>query len=480
MAYFPFMTEVSDKDILVVGGGRSAFHKVRAFCGFGAHLTVIAENISPDIIKVSGEFAMVRKPFEITDLEGRDIVIASTDDRELNRRIVDLARERGIPANAVDDKEHSDFIFPAVLKKENYSVSVCTDGRSPLLAGRIRSRIAELIPEEFDEAVGELGRMREDVLKTTDSQDERARLFREEADKRIGIRKIRIGTRSSALAMAQTEIVIRTLKEQGINCEAVIIRTEGDKQTDRPLWEFGGKAVFVSEFEEAILSGRIDIAIHSAKDMPGELPQGIDILACLEREEPCDVLVSLSGRRPEDIRIVGTSSRRRQALIEELSSNYITRPLRGNVPTRLTKLRRGEFDALVLAKAGLKRLGLDDEPDLRYVDLDPERFIPAAGQGIIAIEGLAVSDISDAVRSLDDREASAALRAERGFMKAIGADCHASVGAWATVQKDGRMLLRVMKHDGGNTARVCAEGKADNIESIVAEAVSKMPEVPGE
>ena len=207
MAYFPFMTEVSDKDILVVGGGRSAFHKVRAFCGFGAHLTVIAENISPDIIKVSGEFAMVRKPFEITDLEGRDIVIASTDDRELNRRIVDLARERGIPANAVDDKEHSDFIFPAVLKKENYSVSVCTDGRSPLLAGRIRSRIAELIPEEFDEAVGELGRMREDVLKTTDSQDERARLFREEADKRIGIRKIRIGTRSSALAMAQTEIV---------------------------------------------------------------------------------------------------------------------------------------------------------------------------------------------------------------------------------------------------------------------------------
>ena len=121
MAYFPFMTEVSDKDILVVGGGRSAFHKVRAFCGFGAHLTVIAENISPDIIKVSGEFAMVRKPFEITDLEGRDIVIASTDDRELNRRIVDLARERGIPANAVDDKEHSDFIFPAVLKKENYS-----------------------------------------------------------------------------------------------------------------------------------------------------------------------------------------------------------------------------------------------------------------------------------------------------------------------------------------------------------------------
>ena len=88
----------------------------------------------------------------------------------------------------------------------------------------------------------------------------------------------------------------------------------------------------------------------------------------------------------------------------------------------------------MLAKAGLKRLGLDDEPDLRYVDLDPERFIPAAGQGIIAIEGLAVSDISDAVRSLDDREASTALRAERGFMKAIGADCHASVGAWATVQ----------------------------------------------
>ena len=288
------MTEVSDKDILVVGGGRSAFHKVRAFCGFGAHLTVIAENISPDIIKVSGEFAMVRKPFEITDLEGRDIVIASTDDRELNRRIVDLARERGIPANAVDDKEHSERNRPRYEPRGTYD----RENRPNLQRAWI-------------------------------SQDERARLFREEADRRIGIRKIRIGTRSSALAMAQTEIVIRTLKEQGINCEAVIIRTEGDKQTDRPLWEFGGKAVFVSEFEEAILSGRIDIAIHSAKDMPGELPQGIDILACLEREEPGDVLVSLSGRRPEDIRIVGTSSRRRQAL----SSSTIQQVATASLPS---------------------------------------------------------------------------------------------------------------------------------------------------
>lgn len=456
MAFFPFMTEIEGKNILIVGGGKSAFHKVRSFLLFGGTITVIAKKVSPDITRLSGDIKVFERSFIDTDLEGKSIVVAATDDKQLNRAIAEKARSAGIPVNAVDDKEYCDFIFPAILKKENYSVAVCTDGRSPVMAARIRNTIADALPDSFDEAVGELGIMRESVLRTTDSHEERSRLFKAEADKRAGIRKIRIGTRSSALAMAQTEIVMEYLRSAGAECEAVIMRTEGDRHTDRPLWTFGGKSVFVNEFEDAILAGKIDIAIHSAKDMAQEIPEGLEILACPEREDPRDVLVSLAGRRPEDIRIVGTSSRRRQVLIHDISEKYETRSLRGNVPSRINKLRRGEFDAVILAAAGLRRLGLDDEPDLRYEYLDPEMFVPAAGQGIIAIEGRSKSHISNIIRALDDPEVSSALKAERSYMEEIGAGCHDAVSAWADVKGD-KLVLRTMRYEDGDVIRETRE-----------------------
>ena len=473
------MIEIGGKDVLIVGGGRSAFHKVRALIGFGARITVIAENISPDISRMSGEIVVLQRSYVPGDLGGRSLVIAATDDRELNRRIAETARRAGVMVNAVDDKEYCDFIFPAILRKENYSVAVSTDGKSPMLAARIRNQIAADLPDSLDEAVGELGRMREEILSSTSSAEERGRIFKEEIAKRLGNRKVRIGTRSSALAMAQTELVIKELSLHGIQSEAIIMRTEGDKQQDKPLWDFGGKAVFVSEFEEAILSGRIDLAIHSAKDMPAELPETLDILACLKREDPRDVLVSLSGRKPEDIRLVGTSSMRRQALIAEISDDYLARPLRGNVPTRLTKLRRGEFDALVLAAAGLKRLGLDEEPDLRYEILDEELFIPSAGQGVIAIEGLANSDISDLIRGIDHRETSEALKAERALMRAVGAGCHDAIAALARFTDDGRLRLIAMKNDGTTTKRADMQGEREYIDEIVAAAASELMDKNG-
>ena len=202
------MIEIGGKDVLIVGGGRSAFHKVRAFLGFGARITVIAENISPDIFRMSGEIVVLQRAYKPEDLEGRALVVAATDDRELNRRIAETARQSGVMVNAVDDKDYCDFIFPAILRKENYSVAVSTDGKSPMLAARIRNQIASDLPDSLDEAVGELGRMREDVLSSTSSAEERGRIFKEEIARRLGNRKVRIGTRSSALAMAQTDLVI--------------------------------------------------------------------------------------------------------------------------------------------------------------------------------------------------------------------------------------------------------------------------------
>ncbi|MBQ6621396.1 MAG: hydroxymethylbilane synthase [Mogibacterium sp.] len=469
MAFFPFMMEVQGKDILIVGGGRSAFHKVRSFLNYGATITVIAETISPDIRRLSGEMILLERSFEEDDVKGRAAVVAATEDRGLNRRIACLARQQSILVNAVDDKEYCDFIFPAILRKENYTVAVCTDGKSPLLAGRIRNSIDESLPDEFDEAVSALGEMREEVLAGMDSPHERSRIFRDEAERILSRRVIRIGTRGSALAMAQTERVIRRLQEAGIRSELVVIRTQGDRQTEKPLWAFGGKAVFVSEFEEAILSGKIDLAIHSAKDLPAVLPDGLELLACPEREDPREVLVSLAGRRPEDIRLIGTSSRRRQALILERSDRYQTRPLRGNVPSRLTKLRRGEFDAVILAAAGLKRLELDQEADLRYEYLDPVRYLPAAGQGTIAVEGASHSEISALIRSIDVSEVSAALRAERRFMREIRADCHEAVSAWAEILPNGSICFRAMKQIGEQIVRVEASG-ADAEEAAVRAA----------
>lgn len=468
------MTEVSTKKVLIVGGGKSAYHKVRSFTEFGADVTVIAEEVSPDIRRVSEGILVIEKSFEESDLRGIDIVIAATGNRMLNREIATAARRRGILVNAVDDKEYCDFIFPAILKKENYSVAVCTEGKSPLMAQEIRNEIARTLSGDYDAAVGELGQMRESVISST-APGERMTKFREEAEKLIGKKRIRIGTRGSALALAQTEMVMEALEEKGIASEAVIITTEGDKNKEKPLYEFGGKSVFVSAFEDAILKGRIDIAIHSAKDMPAELPDGLSILACLRREDPADVLVSLAGRRSEDIRLIGTSSLRRKAMIEAESERYEARPLRGNVPSRINKLRRGEYDAVILAAAGLRRLDLDAEPDLRYEKLDPSEFIPAAGQGIIAVEGLADSRITGVIRELNDRQSELALIAERSFMKAIGADCHDSVAAYAVYREDHLMDMHAMKYDNGvfRYGSECRDVEDEDASRSIAEETAK-------
>ena len=462
MAYFPFLIDVSAKKVLIVGGGSSAYHKVKSLAAFGASVVVVAESVSPDIKKMFGDILVFEKAFEEKDLAEADYVIAAAGDKSINLRIAALARQHGKLVNAVDDKDYCDFIFPAILKKENYSVAVCTEGRSPLMAQEIRNEIARIIPDEYDEAVGELGRIRESIIHSSLPGKERTARFKEKAAKLIGRRKVRLGTRGSALALAQTEMVMKALSEKGIETEAVIITTEGDRNKEKPLWSFGGKSVFVSEFEEAILKGRIDVAIHSAKDMPAALPEGLAILACLKREDPADVLVSLAGRRPEDIRLVGTGSRRRQALIEALSDRYETRPLRGNVPSRINKLRRGEYDAVILAAAGLKRLELDKEPDLRYERLDPARFTPAAGQGVIAVEGLVTSDTAALIREIDHPETRLALTAERRFMQAIRADCHDAVAAWAFFSDNKNMEIQTMKYEHGRFAVGSASARAED------------------
>ena len=248
---------------------------------------------------------------------------------------------------------------------------------------------------------------------------------------------VKVGTRGSKLALAQTELVIKALKERfpQIDFQMITMSTRGDRDTSRALLEFGGKAVFVEEFEEAILKGDIDIAVHSAKDMPMEIMEGLTISGTLPRACPQDVFIYKSGRSFDrnDSFVVGTSSLRRQYQIRDMYPNAECKNLRGNVGTRIQKLEDGEYDAIILAAAGLERLGIIDgsagclevqKDKLTFRYLSIESMLPAACQGIIAIETRTSGEVYDMVRAINDTEAYTQLTCERAVLNRLNAGCH--------------------------------------------------------
>lgn len=249
-------------------------------------------------------------------------------------------------------------------------------------------------------------------------------------------RSIRVGTRKSLLAMTQTELVINLVKKKHpeVEFEVIPMMTKGDRILDKPLLEFGGKGAFISELELAMQRGEIDIAVHSAKDMPLELAEGLAILAVLEREDPRDVLVTrkaspLSFRKAP---VIGTGSLRRQQQIKGIYP-VVCKVIRGNVPTRLNKLAMGEYDGLLLAAAGLKRLGMEKEEAYAYEYLEPSRVVPAAGQGIIAVEGREEEPLLEIFASVADRTACVNLETERRVLKRLNAGCNEPVGVYSFV-----------------------------------------------
>jgi len=245
------------------------------------------------------------------------------------------------------------------------------------------------------------------------------------------VSRIRIGTRGSALALWQAEHVKKHLAALGHEVELRVITTTGDRLLDRRLESVGGKGAFLKEIEDAMLAAEVDLAVHSLKDVPTVLPGGLSLCAILERADPRDALLS-SGLRlaqlPAGAR-VGTTSLRRQALVREMRPDLVLADLRGNVDTRIQRLREGRFDAILLAMAGLTRLGRAGEATEA---LDPRQFVPAPGQGAIALEcrdGDAV--VREAVAPLDHAPTARAIAAERAFLEALGGGCNVPLGAHA-------------------------------------------------
>ena len=280
---------------------------------------------------------------------------------------------------------------------------------------------------------------------------------------------LRIGTRGSPLALVQARTVrARLASALGVNEEAIelkVIRTTGDAIQERPLADVGGKGLFTKEIEEALLDGHIDLAVHSAKDMPTFSQPGLMLAACLEREDPRDVFISHKASSFADLpqgATLGTTSPRRQAIAKHLRPDLRFVPLRGNVATRLAKLDAGEMDATILALAGMKRLGLDSHAT-RIMPV--HEFLPAAGQGAIAIETREDNaKTRELLARIDHADTSTTLACERAFLGVLDGSCKTPIGAFADISFGTLHFRGLLADPGGHYVEYSSRGpRADAI-----------------
>ncbi|MBD8047338.1 MAG: hydroxymethylbilane synthase [Clostridium argentinense] len=261
--------------------------------------------------------------------------------------------------------------------------------------------------------------------------------------------KVRIATRKSKLALVQTEFVMELIdKTHNIKCEKVLTDTLGDKRLDVTLDKIGGKGLFIKELEQLILDGHADAGVHSVKDMPYELPEGFIVAAMPVREDVRDAFVSMNGAKFKDLKKgarVGTSSRRRASQLKVLRPDIEIVPIRGNVQTRIDKIRTENLDGIILAAAGLKRLGMEE---IITDYFEPHEMIPAIGQGALGIEIHESCKNKKVFTALDNYEVRVCVEAERSFMAALKGDCHSTIGAYATLKDDTITMIGIYEVDG--------------------------------
>ena len=299
--------------------------------------------------------------------------------------------------------------------------------------------------------------------------------------------KITVGSRGSKLALAQTEYVINRLKQtfNNFDFEIKVIKTTGDIEQTRPLDTIGSKGIFVEEIENQLLSGHIQMAVHSLKDMPDEIPQGLIFADPWEREDPRDVLILNQGSSLDDIPtggIVATGSKRRSFQLLRIRPDIKIVPIRGNIDTRIRKLSDGlddgtRLDAIIIAAAGLHRLGLKNKISYYF---PIEQMIPTPGQGRLAIELCENNkELLEAINTFSDTDSRNITELERGFLKAIGGDCHLPIGAYAT-KLDDQFVLKTMfgNSDGSKLAFSEVKGQAAN-QQLIDLAVNELKEKLG-
>lgn len=274
-----------------------------------------------------------------------------------------------------------------------------------------------------------------------------------------------IATRKSMLAQVQADRVMELIKENsGLNSKKLLVMTEGDKRLDVTLDKIGGKGLFVKEIEIALANGEAHGAVHSMKDVPFLLPDGFELVAMPERDDVRDAFVSQHNVKINELRngaIVGTSSIRRAAQLRELRPDLEIVPIRGNVQTRLEKMKNQNMDGIILAAAGLNRLGISD---IITDYFDPEIFLPAIGQGALGIECLINGENNSFFKALDNKEVRVTVEAERSFMRALNGGCHTLIGAYSQVKGNDLYIIGTYSVNGKIVKKDIIGNKENNIE----------------
>ena len=274
-----------------------------------------------------------------------------------------------------------------------------------------------------------------------------------------------LATRKSALAQTQTETVMKLLKDkENIDSKKLLVVTEGDKRLDVSLNKIGGKGLFTKDIEIALLEKRAHAAVHSMKDVPYEMGEDFELIAMPEREDVRDVLVCSSGLKLDQLpngAIIGTSSIRRAAQIKSIRNDLNIVPIRGNVGTRLEKMKNEGMDGIILAAAGLKRLGMED---IITEYLNPEIFVPAVSQGALGIECLKNGEYNKYFRELDNNDVRVTVEADRSFMRELNGGCHSLIGAYATLDGNDIYIIGTYEVNGTIVKKDILGKKEDNIE----------------
>lgn len=274
-----------------------------------------------------------------------------------------------------------------------------------------------------------------------------------------------IATRKSKLAQTQTDRVINLIKEKyNIDSKKLLIVTEGDRRLDVTLDKIGGKGVFVKEIEYALLNKKAHGAVHSMKDVPFNLPKGFEIVAIPEREDVRDVFISNDGTHFNDLKegaVIGTSSIRRATMLKQLRSDLKIVPIRGNVQTRLEKMKNEGMDGIILAAAGIKRL---NQEEIITDYFDPKIFLPAVGQGALGVEALEDGEYNHYLRGIDNKEVRMSIEAERSFMERLNGDCHSTIGVYSEINNNDLYMIGVFDVGGKIIKKDILGHKEDNIQ----------------
>jgi hydroxymethylbilane synthase len=451
--------------VVVAGGGGVAERKVRGLLEAGARVTVVAPRIGDALRQAAErrEVQLIERRFETGDLAGARLAFALTDDEAANAEIVSAAQAQGVLVNDGGDNARGDFANALAYRVGPITFTVDTGGVSPSFALRLRDELRERFDERYARAAITLGRARTYVTAVV-PPDLRARVMGalaaleidslaamnpgvvENEVERIALAlagsvpgtepyaQLVCATRASALAMWQARYAIAKLASTGLVSTVLQVTTKGDRVQDRALHQLGSDNVFVTELESALRERRADYAVHSCKDLPSTLSADMQLAAIGARQDARDVFCSERYASFETLpqgAVVGTSSPRRHAQLRALRPDLAFTTIRGNVDTRLRKLREGDYDAIVLAAAGLERLGLRATHTVAF---DPDVIVPAAGQGALAIE-VRAEDETLAARihaAFADRPTERAVQAERAFLRTLRAGCQAPVGAYAT------------------------------------------------